>query len=158
MRPPPALDCAHVVEFAVLDETVVFEQRKTLNVGGEWLGQVPCLAICQNLDETEFLIFYCDLNWETLGVAAGYSSIEEAKQRVERSYRGLMRNWMQTGYSRDDAVTYLDGHFKEETCSFCGRDLRKVKSIASDATKKVRICNVCVDGFHEQMHREFGKS
>lgn len=72
MRPPPALDCAHVVEFAVLDETVVFEQRKTLNVGGEWLGQVPCLAICQNLDETEFLIFYCDLNWETLGVAAGY--------------------------------------------------------------------------------------
>jgi len=70
-RPPPALDCAHVIEFAATDETVTFEQRKTLNVGGEWLGEVPNLAICQNLNQTEFMVFHCNHAWEVLGVAAG---------------------------------------------------------------------------------------
>ena len=153
--PPPVLDCAHVIEFAIADETVIFEQRKTLNVGGEWLGRVPCLAICQNFDNAEFLVFHCNLEWEALGVAAGYVSIEDAKQKMERSYDGLFAKWKVANYSRDDAVTYVDAQFKAQSCSFCGRNLRQVKSMAGDEADKVRICNNCVDGFYEGMHREF---
>ena len=37
--PPPALDCAHAIEYATVDETVPFEQRRTLNVGADGLVQ-----------------------------------------------------------------------------------------------------------------------
>jgi hypothetical protein len=149
-RPPPALDCAHVIEFAATDETVTFEQRKTLNVGGEWLGEVPHLAICRNLDETEFMVFHCNHAWEVLGVAAGYGSIEEAKEKTERSYHGITAKWVASGYLREDAVKYIEEQFKDQNCSFCGRTPLQYEAIAGDA---LRICNHCVDSFYEIMHR-----
>lgn len=61
--PPPALDCAHAIEYAIVDDTVKFQQRHTLNVGGEWLGEVPHLVICRNFDEAEFMVFHCNQEW-----------------------------------------------------------------------------------------------
>ena len=45
--PPPVLAGLYVVEYAEADTSIVFEQRRTLNVDGQWLGRLPCLAICQ---------------------------------------------------------------------------------------------------------------
>jgi NADH pyrophosphatase NudC (nudix superfamily) len=148
-RPPPALDCAHVIEYAVTDEAVTFEQRHTLNVGGEWLGEVSNLAICQNFDETEFIVFHCNSEWEVLGVAAGYGSIQEAKERTERSYRGITSKWMASGYSREEAIKHVETQLKDQSCSFCGRTALQFEAVAGDV---VRICNHCVDDFYEIMH------
>ena len=147
--PPPALDCAQVIKFAFVDETVTFEQRQTLNVGGEWLGQVPHLAICQALGETEYIVFHCSREWEVLGVAAGYGTIQDAKQKTERSYHGITAKWMASGYSRDEAVKYVEAQFRDQVCSFCGRNPSQFEAIAGNS---VRICNRCVDGFYEDMH------
>jgi hypothetical protein len=149
-KPPPTLDCAQVLEFAIVDKTVTFEQRHTLNVGGEWLGEVPHLAVCRNLDETEFMVFHCDHDWQVLGVAAGYASVEEAKKSTERAYHGISKKWAATGYTREEAVKYLELHFKDQSCSFCGRMPFQFESLAGDT---VRICNHCVDSFYEIMHR-----
>jgi hypothetical protein len=150
--PPRVLDCAHAIEYAIVDGSVTFEQRHTLNVGGEWLGEVAQLAICRNLDETELMVFHCDRDWNVLGVAAGFDSIDEAKAKTERSYRGLRQKWVSTGYSRDDAASYLADHFKDVKCSFCGRLPMQYQSIVGT---KVRICNHCVEEFHDALHREF---
>ena len=150
--PPPALACAHAIAYAIVGDAVTFEQRHTLNVGGEWLGQVSNLAVCQNLEEAEFMVFHCDSEWNVLGVAAGYNTAEEAKVKVERSYHGIATKWMSTGYSREQATNYVAEQFKDQECSFCGRTPLQYQSIAGRA---VRICNHCVDGFHEVMHGEF---
>lgn len=154
-RPPPALDFAHVIEWAMNDETVSFEQRHTLNVGGEWLGEVPHLAICQNFDESEFLVFHCSSEWQVLGVAAGYRSIQEAKERTERSYHGITSKWVAAGYSRDEAVKYVEDQLKSMSCSFCGRTPLQFQTLAGDA---VRICNICVNQFYEAMHESKGET
>ena len=149
--PPPALDCAQAIEYAIVDAGVAFEQRHTLNVGGEWLGEVPRLAICRNLDESEFMVFHCDTEWNVLGVAAGYNSVEEAKAKTERSYRGLASRWVATGYSREEAQKNIAAIFKGHECSFCGRLPPEYQSAVGDA---VRICNHCIDEFHEAIHSE----
>ncbi|MDH5641903.1 MAG: hypothetical protein OEY28_11470 [Nitrospira sp.] len=154
-RPPPALDCAHVIEYAVNDEEVTFEQRYTLNVGGEWLSEVSNLAICQNFGETEFMVFYCNSEWETFGVAAGYGTVQEAKERIERSYHGITSKWVASGYSRDEAVKYVERQLKDQSCSFCGRTPLQFQAVAGGV---VRICNICVDSFYQTMHDSKSKT
>lgn len=150
--PPPALHNAHTIEYAVVDQTVTFEQRHTLNVGGEWLGEVTNLAICRNLDEATFMVFHCDNEWNVLGVAAGYNSAEDAKVKTESSYHGLAAKWLPTGYSLEDAKAYGAELFNDRECSFCGRRPPDCHSMAGDL---VRICNYCVDEFYQAMHENF---
>lgn len=147
--PPPALDCAHAIEYAIVDDAVTFEQRRTLNVGGEWLGAVPRLAICQNLDESEFMVFHCDGEWNVLGVAAGYKSVAEAKTKTERSYHGISAKWGPTGYSRKEAAKYVADQFEGQDCSFCGRTPLQYQACVGDAA---RICNHCINEFHAAIH------
>jgi hypothetical protein len=66
-------------------------------------GRVPFLAICvafEKTDETEFAIQHCDRNWNPLGIAAGYTSIKEAKERIERSYHGISEKWSKQSISK----------------------------------------------------------
>jgi ClpX C4-type zinc finger len=148
-RPPPAIACLHVLEFAVIDDTVKFTQRHTLSVGGEWLGPVPAIAICEKLDRSEIFVCYCDGAWKSQGVAAGYTTIDDAKSRVERSYEGLRGKWMLADYSLDDAIGYIDDQFSETTCAFCHRDARQFQKYVGE---EVRICVDCIDRFHEAIH------
>ncbi|HEX6826959.1 MAG TPA: ClpX C4-type zinc finger protein, partial [Nitrospiraceae bacterium] len=60
--------------------------------------------------------------------------------------------WTSSGYSKADAARHVAEQFKNQECTFCGRTPLQYKSVAGDA---VRICNHCVDEFHEVMHREF---
>lgn len=147
--PPPALDSAHAIEYALVDDSVTFEQRHTLNVAGEWLGPVRRLAICQNFDETQFMVFHCDREWNVLGVAAGYKSVEEAKAKTERSYHGISTKWQPTGHSREEAAKYVADRLKGHECSFCGRTPHQYESCVGDS---VRICNHCIDEFHAAIH------
>ena len=62
-QPAKIIDSALLKAFAILDSTVTFTNRTEVFVGGERVGQVPALAICQYLDEPEFLLFYCNEEW-----------------------------------------------------------------------------------------------
>ena len=149
--PPPALHSTHAIEYAIVDETVRFEQRHVLNVGGEWLGEVPRLAICQDLYKDEFLLFHCDAEWNVLGVAAGYNSITEIKARAERSYHGVSQKWLPTGHTRASAEKYVADAFEGWKCSFCGRLPPQYENLVGE---RVRICNHCIDEFHQAIHKE----
>ena len=149
--PPPALHSTHAIEYAIVDDNIRFEQRHTLNVGGEWLGAVPRLAICQDLHRPEFLVFHCDADWNVLGVAAGYESIAAAKAKVERSYHGLAGKWMPTGHTRVAAEEQVAESYKGWECSFCGRLPPEYEQLVGE---RVRICNHCVDEFHKAIHNK----
>jgi hypothetical protein len=150
--PPPALDCAHVIEYAIVDPSVRFEQRYTLNVDGEWLDEVPRLAICRNLDESKFMVFHCDNDWNVLGVAAGYNAIDEAKAKVELCYHGLSAKWTPTGHSIDEARRQVAAQFKGQECAFCGRPPWQCDAMVCNTADTVHICNYCVDEYYDAIH------
>ena len=156
---PPFIAGMYVLEFAHADRTVRFEQRQTLNVDGKWLGRVPFLVICvpfDKTDETEFAIQHCDRNWYPLGIAGGYKSVKEAKERIERSYHGISEKWTKQSISKRKARALYQAELKAESCSFCGRSPLEVISIVAGSTG--RVCNYCVESFHEMIRPKRSKS
>ena len=149
VKAPPVLGGLYVVAFARVDRSVRFEQRHTLNVGGKWLGRVPCLALCVPFRQKGFLIQHCSRGWEPLGVAAGYKSAADAKKHIERSYRGISSKWQRQEVPRREALAIYEAELKKDSCSFCGRTPLEFSAVTG---KRVRICNRCVDSFHEALH------
>ena len=148
--PPPVLDCARVIEYAVLDASVGYSGRTLLFVNGKELGRVPCLAICE--DKTVppgVMLFHCDLNWTVLG-CSGFGSVAEAKDRAERIYPGVSTYWVHALVSEEDAKRSPDELFGDQRCSFCGKRADQVKRLLQ--RNEVRICDRCVDEFHDTMH------
>ena len=146
---PPVIDGLYVLEYAYADSSVRFEQRKTLNVDGKWLGRVPCLALCQPFDDSGFMVQHCSKKWESRGVAAGYKTVRDAKLRVARSYHGISSKWRKQRVAKRKARTEYRSELAARACSFCGRTPLEVQSMAE---MKVRICNICVDRFYRAMH------
>jgi hypothetical protein len=141
-RPPPVLDCAWVLEYAEVDESVRYTGKSTLYVGGKELGAVPRLALCQNLDEAEVMIFHCDREWNVLGTGSA-PSLSAARESAERAYSGISAKWIKSRYSREEAEKYLSESWAEERCSFCGRMPHQVSSLVHGQTG-AKICNLCV--------------
>ena len=150
-EPPPVLSGARVLAYAIVDDTVAYTERNRLFVDGILLGPVPRLAICQELRKPEIVILHCDDEWGARGVSGGYSSVEAAKLRVERSYYGLLDKWVDTSVTEDQARDYLGHECADEKCSFCGRIPLYVETMIGD---NVRICNICIDEFHEDIHNK----
>jgi ClpX C4-type zinc finger len=148
--PPPVLAGLHVVAYAEADDSVVFEQRHTLNVDGKWLGRVPYLAVCQEFDTLEYAVQHCTDEWDLLGIAAGYKSADDAKAAIERTYHGLGAKWILAATSFEEARALDEADMLASACSFCGKTPRQVQIIIGD---EVRICGECVDGFHTAIHR-----
>jgi hypothetical protein len=146
--PPPVLEGTYVLVYAYADSSVTFIQRNTLAVDGEWLGRVPCLAICQDFESSEYLVLHCDEEWETIGIAAGYKTAEDAKQRTERSYVGIAAKWIESTATKAEALALYKADLRAGSCSFCGRNRLDVSSMFGD---DVRICNHCVEDFHESL-------
>jgi hypothetical protein len=102
------LDSAHVVEYAIVDESVTYTGKSTLYVGGEPIGAVPCLAICRNLSDGLVLLFHCDETWSVLG-ASGGETVDETKRQAEVAYRGITARWQPSGFTLQEAQRYFDG-------------------------------------------------
>lgn len=149
-HPPSIIAGLYVLAFAHADETVVFNQRKTLNVSGEWLGRVPNLAICQPFDTQEFMVQHCSEEWEPLGIAAGYKSVTEAKESTERSYNGISEKWNLTYYNIEEEKLRYEAELQSSSCSFCGRTILQITAMIGD---EVRICNHCIDEYYEAIHQ-----
>jgi len=94
--PPSEIDSVRIHEYAVIDNSIHWTGASggpTIFVGGKQLGPVSRLAVGLNYDGREFMLLYCDEEWETLG-AGGYKSLELAKNRAEREYRGVSQRWV----------------------------------------------------------------
>ena len=149
LKAPSVIAGLYVLAFAHADKSVRFEQRHTLNVDGKWLGRVPCLALCTPFNERAFVIQHCTESWEPLGVAAGYKTVKEAKERIERSYHGIGAKWQRQELSKRKALALYEAELRKDNCSFCGRTPLEFTAAVGDT---VRICNHCVDSFHEAIH------
>ena len=102
MQSPPAIiDGAAVLEYAVVDSSVRYTGRLHLYHGETRVGPVPCLAIGQNPDMKELLLFHCDEHWNVLGAqiwnAPGrlaVTSLDDVKARAESYYAGISAKWV----------------------------------------------------------------
>jgi hypothetical protein len=152
--PPPVLDCARVIEYAVLNESIGYSGRTLLFVDRRELGQVPCLAICADKEPPGVLLFHCNSKWTVLG-CSGHDSIAKAKARAEGIYPGLSACWVDAHVSEEQAERYLDDLFRGKRCSFCGKRPDQVERLIQK--NKARICDHCINEFHDTLHKPSSK-
>ena len=159
--PPPVIHTAKLIAYAVNDQDVEFTNKIHLYVGDPdseemvRLGEMPNIAICHPYyDRSEYLIFLCDEQWEPKGTLVG-ASVEDAKNEVERGYKGISKKWVDEPYSENEIDEYLREDYGvnpninwwESVCSFCGKKNVEVEQIIS--SDKACICNHCIAKFHE---------
>ena len=143
-----------------------FTNRISLFIGDENdmypLGEMPCLAICSNYNvPQDILLFFCNAEWEPQGVIA-FTSIDEAKLRAERGYRGISKKWKESPYTDDEIADFLRDVYEVDPnsewwkmiCSFCGKDQSEVQQMLS--TEKATICRQCVEDFYQHFQDEIG--
>jgi hypothetical protein len=147
--PPPVLTGLYVVAHVHVDDSIVFEQRRTLSVDGQWLGRVPAVAICQDFETREYSIQYCAADWEPWAISGSHTSLDEAKAKVERSYHGLADRWISATTTFEAALALHEAELREGACSFCGRTPMQVSMMFGEGT---RICGDCVIRFHHSLH------
>jgi hypothetical protein len=138
--PPPVLDCARVIAYAVLDGAVEFSGRSLSFVDGKEVGAVPRLAICEDLASLDTLLFHCAADWSVLGCSA-HNSIAAAKSRAESIYHGVSNRWVDTNVSRAAAEAYLDELFEGQKCGICGKRPYQVESYVQRGA--AWICDRC---------------
>jgi len=143
--PPPMLDGARVLVYAILDDYVVRTGHLTLYVDGKLLGPVPRLAICQDSDSNDVLLLFCDSKWHSLGVVS-CSSLKEAQQRAEAEYQGVSAKWVHMNISAEKAAQHGERQWKGQHCSFCGKRPDQIEKMFQ--SYGARICNECVKAFY----------
>jgi ClpX C4-type zinc finger len=151
--PPPVLDGARVLAYAVLDESVQWTGRQILLVGDKELGPVPRLALCQNVsgDLKDILVFHCSNEWEVLGVS-GSKTLDAAKASAERAYRGVSAKWNEMNVSVDEAESWIKKNCVPMVCSFCGRGPAEIQQLV-EGKSGAHICNRCIDEYYDLLRK-----
>jgi len=147
--PPNTIAGSHVIEYARLDGTVIYSGHSGLFVGGEELGPVPQLAICQKNSSDGVLLLHCERDWTVLGVAA-CKSVAEAKGQAERTYAGSSLLWVKPRARTRKAERYAQDRTEDLRCSFCRKGPDQVEQLIQKGD--VRICDSCIQGFHRMLH------
>ena len=140
--PPPVLDCARLLCYVIIDKGIEFSGRSLLFVDGKELGDVPCLAICEEKKTGGVLLFHCTTDWTVLGCSA-HKSVADAQVHAEGIYKGTSSRWVDANVSRESAEAYLDELFGEDRCSVCGKRPDEVDSFVQG--RSVRVCNDCAE-------------
>jgi len=139
-NPPKALGFARVLSYAFVDDCEF--QGSSLFVDGVPLGRVPCLAITKPFGTTEVELLRCDLDWAFLGVSP-HGSVEAARARAEREYRGSSALWRDTTYSEEESRAFREASWGEMRCSFCRRSPDHFQALVSSASG-ASVCNECL--------------
>jgi hypothetical protein len=149
--PPPAIGSDRVIAYAFVDKTVAFTGKKRLYVDGELLGPVPRIAICKSLnkDVRDYLILYCDKNWNVRGIS-GAPSFARAVKEAERCYQGISAKFIRVNTSAKAAREWLADKYPHAVCSFCGRMFFEVSTMIE--AKSAVICSVCVEDFARELN------
>ncbi len=156
LAPPPVLASTRVLEYAIVDETVVFTGRLHLYVDSVRLGPVPRLAICQSFDSDELWLFYCDDEWQTIGAQAWNSpddgqtgSIEDVKRSAENYYSGISSRWIALNVTFEEAKALYEELEREFACSFCGKGPDELRSVFRGP--QANICGECVRKLYDML-------
>jgi hypothetical protein len=157
LSPPPVIDFARLIAWAIVDESVRWTGRQTLFVGDKLLGAVPRLAICQNISGplTDVLLFHCNEEWEVQGVS-GAKSHEAVREIAERAYEGISAKWQEVKVSPADAEAWIRENRPNYVCAFCGKLPTEMSNFFH--SEKAAICAGCVQEMHRQMHAQPGTS
>jgi hypothetical protein len=152
--PPPPVIIVNdrlLLHYAILNDSVGFNAGHRLMFrDGVEIGRVPCLAICQDKDSPQFMLYYCDSDWKPLGIAS-YDSVDAAKQRAERIYPGSIACWMQAQFTEVDAERFLGEQFSAMRCSFCGKRPDQSMAATFEGEGDARICGDCVQEFGKEL-------
>lgn len=158
--PPPVIDSARLVVYAINDNEVEFTDKLGLYVGGVKqglvrLGEMPKITICRPYSNpNEFLIFLSNNDWEPQGTLVGVS-LDDAKSYVEKGYKGISSKWIESPYSQIEVEDYLIDVYGVnpkvewwvEICAFCGRADDEVEWMIR--RKRSSICDACIVEFYE---------
>ena len=145
--PPPVLVLARVLAWARTDWPVEYTGNMLVFDGGERLGQVPNLAICQYFGDREVVLFHCDENWNVVG-CSGFGIIGEMKAHAEIIYRHISGLWKEVAVSEEEDRSHLETLYEEDVCQFCTKRPVQVKQMFGSG--KGLICIDCVNEFHRQ--------
>jgi len=154
--PPPIIDSARVLCYAIIDADVEYTGRIHLIVEGGRLGRVPGVAICRNYNNPEdILLLFCDAEWNSQGCIA-FTTVEEAKIKAERGYPALSTRWQESPHDAAAVADFLRDVYEVDPksewwthrCSFCQKNVEGMGISKGWAT----ICMACVDRFHSAVH------
>ena len=149
---PPVVCGARVIEYAVVDDTVTYTGREHLYVGGKELGPVPCLAICQNLEDDFMYLAHCDNYWNVLGASGSGTEPEtlaNLKESAEKAYRGISNKWQPLGISKEDAIKFEALLDEGRVCGFCNQIFDDDEKLFHGAYGE--ICHNCVARLHDEL-------
>ena len=151
--PPPALDSARVIAYAIVDDSVKWTGRQKLFHDGKEIGPVPCLALCQNVwgDWKVIHVFHCDEDWEVLASGGG-ETIEEAQASTEAAYRGISAKWIFLNTPEEEAREWIRKESEDMLCSFCDRIPAEMEQLVRG--KSGAICNYCVAEVRAMMRHD----
>ena len=118
--PPPIVDCAVVLAYAIHDDSIRYAGRTCTYVNGELVGpNVRRSVIGKNLSDPEnYLFIYCDEQWNSLA-AVGYGELACAERCAERNYPGIEKVLVRvspTGYEIESA---WEAYWTGWRCSIC---------------------------------------
>lgn len=147
---PPLIDCARVLYYAIVDETVCYTPRNAIYVAGVELGSVPCLAIVRNLVDDEIMLFHCDDEWTCLG-SSGKGDVDEVMAQANRRYGGLATKWKKAPYSDAEFAKAFADEYRDERCSFCGRYHFQIGDASMIEGDRAMTCGECVGRFHDAL-------
>lgn len=149
---PPLIDCARVLHYAVVDDSVRYTPKGRIFVGDVELGAVPRLAIVRNLVDDGILLLHCDEEWASLGVSGG-GSIEDVMAHANRRYEGLEGKWREARYSDAEFAKAFVDAYRDQRCSFCGRYHFQIDGMFVEGDRAM-ICGECVERLHSALADE----
>ncbi len=141
--PPPLIDCARVLRYAVVDESVRYTPRGKLFVDGVEVGAVPRLAVVRNLVDDEVMLLHCDETWNSLAVSGG-GSIDDVTAHANHRYQGLAGKWNDAPHSDADFAKAVCDEYGDDRCSFCARFSFQIDALMIRGNRAM-ICGDCVD-------------
>ena len=142
-----------LLHYAILDESVGFNSGHRLMFRDRVeIGRVPCLAICQDKDSPQFMLYYCDSDWSPVGIAS-YDTVDAAKRRAERIYPGSASCWVEAQFTEEDANRYLNERLADSRCSFCGKHPGETLAAIFEGEGNARICSNCVREFQSDLEK-----
>ena len=153
VTPPPVItgNDRVLLHYAILTDSVGFTSGHSLMyVGDKEIGRVPYLAICEDKDSLQFVLYFCNRDWGPIGVAS-YDSVETAKRRAERIYPGSANCWVGAHFSEADAKGYIEKRLSYMRCSFCGKTPDENQSVTFTGSGAARICSDCVRKLHSDL-------
>lgn len=150
--PPPVLDYAHVLAYAIVGPGLRATGRPLLLVGGRPVDAVARFAICRNLyGESKSVLLFHTPQWNVIAVVLA-PSVREAKRLAERWYEGLSRCWQKTNTTRSAARRWLVARSAGVACTLCGKLPPQVEGMFSK--RGSNVCFDCVGKLHAALPSE----